>query len=107
MSGSDIFWNAKGWSRGTSEVLEIVDGKQRLDAVLGFFADKVLVFGDYFHNFDGHLSLSDEFHFYINDLEDPKDVVQWYIDLNTGGSIHTEKDLSPAYKWLDFLKTLK
>jgi hypothetical protein len=33
-----------------------------------------------------------------------RDVVEWYIGINTGGSIHTEEDLKPAYELLLTLK---
>src|SRR6267378_3217751 len=48
-SGKDIFWNCPNWMGGrwhkATDVLELVDGKQRIDAVLGFINNKVRAFG--------------------------------------------------------------
>lgn len=105
MSGGDIFWNAPGWNDATSDTVELVDGKQRLNAVLEFLDGKFPAFGLMIHEFKGDLDMVRyRFKFHINDLKDPADVLQWYIDMNTGGSIHTEDDLAPAYKLLAEVK---
>ena len=105
MSGKDIYWNSKDWMRSlTDEVIELVDGKQRLDAVLGFMNNKVKAFGKFKKEFEDKLpAITHDFVFHINNLASKKEVVEWYLGLNRGGSIHTEADLKPAY---DLLKTL-
>ena len=105
MSGGDLFWNSPGWHEGASTYLELVDGKQRLEAVLDFLAGNVPVFGRKIYEFEDELNpVRHRFKFHINDLDDPIKVVQWYLDMNTGGSIHTEKDLQSAYDVLEKLK---
>jgi len=105
MSGGDLFWNAPGWHRGEHTAMELVDGKQRLEAVLSFLAGNVPVFGLKIYEFEDELNpIRHRFKFFVNDLDDPLAVVQWYLDLNTGGSIHTEKDLQPAYAVMKRLK---
>lgn len=102
MSGKDIYWNCTGWKDVIkNSPLQIVDGKQRLNAVLEFLNNKFKVFGHYYHGFEDKLSLLDaSFNVHVNDLIDPKDVVEWYISMNTGGSVHTPKDFKPAYEFL-------
>lgn len=101
MGGKDIFWNAPGWHHGEEGDIELVDGKQRLNAVQGFIANKIPVFGRLLSEFkDQPDPIRHRFKFHVNDLTDPVEVVQWYLDMNTGGSIHTEKDLQPAYAHL-------
>lgn len=104
ISGKDIYWNSKNWMRGSAdEVIELVDGKQRLDAVLGFMNNEVKAFGNYRNQFEDESPLFfQDFVFHINNLSSQKEVVEWYLGLNRGGSIHTEEDLKPAY---DLLKT--
>jgi len=105
ISGRDIYWNCEGWMRGQFDTpLEIVDGKQRLNAVMEFLDDKIKAFGYRYSQFEGLLPRHSELVFHINDLSNQYDIVKWYIDMNTGGSIHTENDLRPAYEMLERLK---
>lgn len=105
-SGRDIFWNCPGWICGNEGPLEIVDGKQRINAVLEFLSGKLPVFGHRYSEYSDHPHiLVARFSWYVNNLEDPLEVVKWYLDMNTGGSIHTEKDLEPAYKRLAELES--
>jgi len=105
MSGQDIFWNCASWMKKFDSPVEIVDGKQRISAVLDFLHNKIKVFGHYYKDFEDRLDpIEPRFTFHVNDLEDPIEVVQWYLDMNTGGSIHTEKDLKPAREMLARLK---
>jgi len=105
-SGKDIFWNSPSWMRGVTkkgEVIELVDGKQRVDAVIGFMNNKVKAFGKFKNEFEDKLPpIKYDLIFHINNLQTQKEVVEWYLGLNRGGSIHTETDLKPAY---DLLKT--
>lgn len=105
MSGGDIFWNAPGWHTGENTEMELVDGKQRLNAVLSFLRNEIPVFGMTLDQYEGKPdAIRHRFKFHINDLENRVDVIQWYLDMNTGGSIHTTKDLAPAYALLKKLK---
>ncbi len=100
-SGKDLFWNCPGWqgSSDKGDPLQLVDGKQRLNAVLEFLDNKVTVFdGVKLSDFDGKIpGMRYDFVFHINNLESQSEVVDWYLGLNTGGSIHTEEDLKSAY----------
>lgn len=106
MSGKDIFWNCPNWMSNTrpdktSDRLELVDGKQRIDAVLGFLDNKVKAFGKFLNEYEGKLhGIHHDFVFHVNNLDTEKEVVEWYLGLNKGGSVHTEKDLEPAYQFL-------
>lgn len=99
ISGRDIYWNSVGWGSlcGDFGPLELVDGKQRLDAVIGFLNNKVRAFGMYCSQFNGPISNDLFFICHVNNLKNRKDLIEWYIGMNTGGSIHTKDDLMPAY----------
>jgi hypothetical protein len=101
-SGRDIFWNCPGWPNfNIKGTLELVDGKQRVDAVLGFLHDKVKAFGKYRSQYVDKLdTIRHDFIFHINSLVNEEDIVRWYLGLNRGGAIHTEKDLAPALEIL-------
>lgn len=107
-SGKDIFWNSPNWNGHIikNDVLQLVDGKQRISTVLDFLDNKIKVFNGYsINDFEDKLPyIEPDFKFHVNNLKSQMDVVDWYLGLNTGGSIHTEEDLKPAY---NYYKTLK
>ncbi len=103
-SGRDIFWNCPNWLsfKDADNVIQLVDGKQRIDSVLGFLNDKIPAFGLKYSEFEDDLPpVEPSLIFHVNNLKTEKEVVEWYVGFNTGGSIHTAKDLKPA---LDYLK---
>jgi uncharacterized protein with ParB-like and HNH nuclease domain len=107
-SGRDIFFNYPNWGAFTRPkgdvpaIMELVDGKQRLTSIIGFLKNEFPVFGHYRDDYTDHLP-DKGLRFNINNLEWRKDVVEWYIGMNTGGSIHTDEDLAPAYELLKSL----
>lgn len=101
-SGRDIFWNSANWqSAGETGVLELVDGQQRVKTVLQFLDNKVPIFdGYYFQDFTDRMrTINARFRSHINNLPTQLEVVEWYLGMNKGGSIHTEEDLKPAYDY--------
>lgn len=104
-SGKDIFWNNPTWERSSSkqpDVLELVDGQQRLKTVLEFLDDKIKVFDGSVCSEMGKIRMiKTNFVFHINNLQTRKDVIEWYLGMNTGGSIHTDEDLKVAYEALE------
>lgn len=93
-SGRDLYFNCVGWQRGYEGPYVIVDGKQRLEAVMGFLNDKVPAFGHYRSEYTDKLRLTGpDFIWHVNNLKTRKEVLQWYIDLNSGGTVHTKDEL--------------
>ncbi len=110
-SGRDLYFNCPNWEL-TRPIdkddwfnrLELVDGKQRLDAIYGFLHDEVLAFGKPASGYSGVLRMQHVMmNIHIGCLETPLQVVDWYLGMNNGGTAHTEKDLQVA---LDYRKTL-
>jgi hypothetical protein len=74
-----------------------VDGLQRITAVRDFMTNKFPVFGQYYRKDFKHKRFpTGFFNCHIAQIIKESDVMQWYIDLNTGGTVHTEKDLKFA-----------
>lgn len=96
MSGKDIYFNAPGWRHGETGHFVLVDGKQRLDAVLAFLNNEFPIFGGaYRRDFEDNPGmLIASFKFHVNDLKTRAEVLQWYIDLNAGGTIHTPDEIN-------------
>lgn len=106
-SGRDIFWNCPSWMRfkSTGNTIQLVDGKQRLNAILEFMNNELRAFGYLYSEFEDKLRPMDpNLLFHVNNLQTEREVVEWYVGFNTGGSVHSEKDLRPA---LDYLKQHK
>jgi|WetSurMetagenome_2_1015567.scaffolds.fasta_scaffold01970_11 hypothetical protein len=98
--GKDIYWNCPGWRKDWKGPLELVDGKQRITAVLKFLHNKIPAFRHYYEEYEDSLHLlTARFRFYINDLTKRKDILQWYLDLNSGVA-HTSEELDRVRKIL-------
>lgn len=101
MSGQDIFINnptMKNRSKLPDEGV-LVDGKQRLEAVRKFMNNKLTIFnGHYMKDIEGMEqevnSMSGlHFNFKVNGLQKRSEVLRWYLELNSGGVIHTKEEL--------------
>jgi hypothetical protein len=103
-----LWWNAKNWPMSGKNPVQIVDGKQRLEAVRKFMRNELTVFmqlrrqtepdkdiktGWRYSDFEGPLGLNMTLRMHVNNLETRAEVLQWYLDLNEGGVVHTEEEL--------------
>jgi hypothetical protein len=83
-----------GFAQADRGPFVLVDGKQRLEAVRSFLRDEVPVFGGHkCSQLEGRIPNSAFFYFNVNDLGTNAEVLQWYLDLNTGGVVHTTEEL--------------
>lgn len=102
MTGKDLYLNCPGHKfgrigpdYGVEGYYVLVDGKQRLDAVLGFMNNEFPIFGNNFRRDYGdnpHI-LTARFRWNVNDLLTREEVLQWYIDLNAGGTVHRPEEI--------------
>lgn len=96
-TGRDILTNHPNWQTGDPHKgpYVLVDGKQRLTAVLGFLRDEVLAFGYRFSEYQdkAHMRFKLGFKWHVNDLKTRAEVLKWYLDLNTGGTVHTDDEI--------------
>lgn len=93
--GSNIIQtNCPGWMNDFKGPYELVDGKQRLNAVLDFLNGKLKAFNHYYSEFEGRLPSDAEFIWCVNNLPTRKEVLTWYVELNTGGTPHTDKEIN-------------
>lgn len=94
-SSRDIYFNCPGWMGDFRGPLVLVDGKQRIEAVRKFLSNKLSIFdGHHFNEFEDRVSIvRHNFIVNINDLNTHAEVLQWYLDLNSGGVVHSKKEL--------------
>jgi uncharacterized protein with ParB-like and HNH nuclease domain len=101
-SGKEIYLNHPGWMRDFKGKFEIVDGKQRISAMLDFLHNKIKVFGEYFNEFEDDLPLSNaSFSVNIADLKSRKEILQWYLDMNSCGVAHTNDEIEKVKKLIE------
>lgn len=101
-SGKELYFNCVGWGDDYRGPYVIVDGKQRLEAVRSFMNGKIKVFNSYIHEYkDKPNSLIARFSWNIAALETRKEVLEWYINFNSGGTIHTDKEIQKVKNMLE------
>lgn len=99
-SGRDILFNCPNWMRAncTGPVV-CVDGLQRLTAVRKFMNDELPIFGGYTQSMIDNIRYTSlDFIFHVNSLTNRHDVYRWYLELNEGGTPHTEAELDKVRK---------
>ena len=103
-----IRFNMPGWgsgevaTAGEPTAMVCVDGKQRLTAVLRFLRDEIPAFGHLFGEYeDRPRMVVTGLKFMVNDLSSRREVLRWYLDINTGGTAHTDAELAKVRRLLE------
>jgi hypothetical protein len=101
VGGNVIYWNNPSWGKGYDQPTQLVDGKQRITAVLRFLRNEIPVFGYFRRDYTDRTDIiRTRFTFVVNDLKTRREVLQWYLDLNTGGTIHTSDEIEKVQRLL-------
>lgn len=103
-SGLLIQWNCPEFNRDRGrhcdlpEGIQIVDGLQRVTTVLRFLAEEIKPFGKTASDFRGtpydtrRLFLF-KLRFAIHDFQRRADLLQFYLDINSGGTPHSNEEI--------------
>ena len=105
-SSRTLLFNHPGWQGSYKGLMVLVDGKQRLEAVMKFIHNELPIFnGNLLDDFDDPKRLlrssQASFEFKVNNLKTRKDVMQWYLQLNSGGVVHTQEELDKVYDLIE------
>jgi hypothetical protein len=97
-SGRDILFNHTKWHDykypGDGEFV-CVDGLQRLTAILRFVRNEIKVFDHYYQEYEDPMRMTSNcLTFHVNDLSSKQEVLEWYLDLNSGGTVHSAEELT-------------
>ena len=92
-SGKEIYFNHPNWMSSWEGDFVLVDGLQRLTSILDFLNNKIPVYKTYYKDYEDRLPISLDLIFNIATLKTRKEVLQWYLDFNTGGTIHSEEEI--------------
>lgn len=101
-SGRILYFNCPDWSAGGREgEFVCVDGLQRTTAILKFLNNEIPAFGVYYKDYEDKLPIDIDVLINVNELQTKKEVLKWYIEMNDGGTPHTESEIN---KVRDMLK---
>ena len=93
-SGSTLYFNCPSWMDGFRHPLVLVDGLQRITAARKFMANELSVFGGIFlSDFEDKIPFELSFTINVNKLQTDVEVLQWYLEMNSGGTAHTDAEL--------------
>lgn len=100
-SSRDLYFNCVGWMGTFEGPFVLVDGKQRMEAVRKFLRNELAIFdGHRLEDFEDRMPLGVNFLVHVNNLKTRAEVLQWYLDLNSGGVVHTKSELDKVRKLL-------
>lgn len=99
-SGLDLYFNNPTHQTTYTEPYECVDGLQRITAVTRFFNNEYSILeGQYYaKDIEGFTDVS--FALHIGDLRTRREVLEWYLQLNTGGTPHSEEEIERVKRLL-------
>lgn len=97
ITGKDIYFNSKGKGGNWEGPIVCIDGLQRVTAAQKFMRNELSIFGgNYLKDFSdvkGRLPLEITFRFHVNTINEDKDILNWYLWMNEGGTPHSNKEL--------------
>jgi hypothetical protein len=102
-SGKELYFNCPGFQSGSSRgPYVIVDGKQRLEAVRRFMRSEIPAFGHLRTEYsDAPGMLTARFSWNIAEIETRAEVLEWYLNFNAGGTVHTSAELEKVRALLE------
>lgn len=106
--GRNLTFNHPDWlgtKNDPSHRLEIIDGKQRLEAVRAFLRNEFQAFGNHFLEYiDFPRMTMVGFRFRVCSLKTREQVLQMYLNINAGGTPHTQAELDKVRNMLKSAK---
>lgn len=98
---NDPYWHSIRPKIGYSDFV-CVDGLQRITAIQRFMNNEIRVFGLLRSEFEGETDLvRHSMVINVNDLKTKREVLQWYIQMNDGGTPHSPKEIRRVQKLME------
>ena len=94
-SGNIVYFNAPNYPNTYADGSYVcVDGLQRITALRRFYYNEIKAFGHYYKEFEGRLSIMKcSMEIRVNNLKTREQVLQWYLEMNTGGTPHSKEEI--------------
>lgn len=94
-SGRELHFNHPGWQTDYKGDMVCVDGLQRITAVRRFMDNAIPVFGSYLNEYKDRKYIRNcHFIVHVGSLKSKREVLEWYIQMNEGGTPHSEAEIS-------------
>lgn len=93
-------YGVKGEETNLEDTIVCVDGLQRLTACRRFLNDEIEVFGYKYSEFTGAPRVMQGLKFNINSLQTRAEILEWYIQFNSGGTVHTDEEINRVKEML-------
>lgn len=107
-NGRVVYLNNPDWGHfeGKKGYLDsvCVDGLQRITAILRFVKGEIKAHG-YYHDEYSNFRTFHGMKININNLQSKKEVLKWYLEMNGGGTPHTEEELGRVKQLLEMENT--
>ena len=108
-SGLVVYLNDPNWTSTSTKPSDTgftcVDGLQRITAVTKFVDDEIPAFGYLCSEFTGKMHVCTQtMRINVNNLPTRADVLRWYLEMNSGGTPHTESELERVRGLLELAK---
>ncbi len=107
-TGRVIYFNCPCWQswreykKNEYNEMVIVDGKQRLEAIRRFLNNEIKVFDSFYHEYTDKLrAIQHTIRINVNTLQTEKEVIQWYLQMNSGGTPHTSAEIERVKNLLE------
>lgn len=105
-TGRTLYFNNPHWHGVKAETgysdFVCVDGLQRITAIQRFMKNEIRVFGLLYSDFEGGTDLvRHSMKINVNDLKTKREVLQWYIQMNAGGTPHSEEEIQRVKKLME------
>lgn len=100
-----VYLNCPWWASGDQEDYDMpmvcVDGLQRITALRKFANNEIKAFDCFYKDYeDTPRSTYCNIKINVNDLKTKEDVLTWYLEMNTGGVVHSEEEINRVKKML-------
>lgn len=99
--GKQIIFNSPDWGYSYKAPTQLVDGKQRLEAVRSFIRGDFQVFGYFCSAFQDKIPTNLVLKFRVCTLKTRAEVLRLYLNINAGGTPHTKEELDRVRALLD------
>jgi uncharacterized protein with ParB-like and HNH nuclease domain len=100
-TGRVIYLNHPGWMSDFEGEFVCVDGLQRITAMKRFIHNEIMAYNHFYREFEGSPRMTNDMKININNLKTRKEVLQWYLEMNSGGVVHTKEELDKVRKLLE------
>jgi hypothetical protein len=107
------FSSGSGYSGELPKEFQCIDGLQRFTAIRKFIRDELLVFGEFRCSdfvdtkYDVMKNSSYRIFLVVYELQTREELLQYYLDINTGGTIHNKNEIAKVRRMLYYEKDSK